>query len=312
MKINDPLAGLSVFLSLAETLNFSRTATALGVSRATVTTQIQELEQRLGVRLLQRTTRNVALTEAGLVYKNALTGLLAQVKEAEREAKFYQDERIGTIRLSVSPDLGQQYLATMIADYLLQNPGLNIFMDLSLEPVDLVEKGFDIAIRGTMELADTLIVRKLASCGLVLCASPDYLAHASEIAYPSDLSAHACLHFLPLSWGQNWRFVRTADAEHCSVQFTPRLETNDSISLREAARAGAGITLLPEYVVRNELRTGSLVHLLPEWKSADLPIHAVYPANRHITAKIRHFVSFLAKALSVAFSEGTGAGVEAA
>ncbi|SPL62416.1 LysR family transcriptional regulator [Ochrobactrum soli] len=303
MKIRDPLAGLWVFLPLAETLNFSRTATTLGVSRATVTAQIQELEQRLGVRLLQRTTRYVALTEAGFAYKNALAGILAQAKEAEHEAKFYQDERIGTIRLSVSPDLGQQYLATMIADYLVQNPGLNILMDLSLESVDLVEKGFDIAIRGTMELADSLVVRKLASCNLVLCASPDYLSNSREIANPGDLSGHACLHFLPLSWGQNWRFVRAADNEHCSVHFTPRLETNDSISLREAARAGAGITLLPEYVVRNELRIGSLVHLLPEWKSAALPIHAIYPANRHITAKIRHFVSFLAKALSVAFRE---------
>jgi DNA-binding transcriptional LysR family regulator len=304
MKSRDPLAGLSIFITVAENLNFSRTASLLGLSRTTVTTQIQDLEDRLGVRLLQRNTRSVSLTEAGQAYKDALTGIISQAKEAEREAKSYQDERIGTIRISVSPDLGQQYLATIVATYIRDNPEINVVMDLSLEPVDLVEKGFDIAIRGTMSLPDSLVIRKLASCALVLCASPDYLNNAPDIFAPQDLNKHACLHFVPLSWGQTWRFTRSANGEELSIQLAPRLETNDSISLREAARAGAGVALLPEYVVRADIDRGYLVHLLPEWRSADLPIHAVYPANRHITTKVRHFVSILAKALSVAFHHG--------
>lgn len=300
MRSRDPLAGLSVFIAVTETLNFSKAAELLGLSKATVSTQLTDLESRLGVRLLHRNNRSVVLTEAGAAYRDALTGLVPQAKMAESEAKSFQEGRVGTIRMSVSPDLGQQYLSAIVARFLTNNPEINVTMDFSLEPVDLVERGFDVAIRGEMKMSDTLIIRRLASCGLILCASPGYLMNAEAISRPEDLTKHSCLHFSPLWWGRSWHFSRNGESE-TFVPISPRLETNDSISLCAAAKADAGVALLPEYVVQDDIQQGLLVQPLPEWKSADVPIHAVYPANRHIAVKVRHFVSVLAKELAAAF-----------
>ncbi|TBF82658.1 LysR family transcriptional regulator [Rhizobium leguminosarum] len=299
MKSLDPLAGVSVFLKVAETLNFSRAAEQLGMSKATVSVQLQELEKRLGVRLVQRNTRSVALTEAGDTYRQSLGDLLGQVNEAQINAKALQDGTSGQIRLSVSPDLGQRYLSGAVADFSQLYPEIDIFMDFSLEPVDLVERGMDLAVRSTIANEQSLIVRRLATTSLVVCASPGYLRGRHDIVVPTDLLDHRLLHFSPLRWGREWHFQKSE--QHEKVSIPPRIEANDSIGLKEAAIRGAGITLLPRYLVTDELRNGQLVEILEDWVTAKLEINAVFPANRHISAKVKALVAHLSKALRHAF-----------
>lgn len=296
MKTLDPLAGVAAFLSVAEAASFSRAAEALGMSRATVSAQVQELERRLGIRLLQRTTRTVALTEAGTAYLEALSGVLPQLREAERAAASFQREAVGRLRVSAAPDLGPDHIVPAVARFLELNPGLAIELDLSLETVNLVEERFDLAIRGTISVEPNVVTRQIGASPILVCAAPAYLARAGTPAHPDELARHACLHFSRLRWGRVWHFHR--DGAGLRVPIVPRLESNDGRSLLAAAVAGLGIALEPAFVVGPAIRAGSLVPILADWEVATIPVHAVYPANRHIAVKVKTFVSFLAAHLA--------------
>lgn len=296
MKTLDPLSGISAFLAVAECLNFSRAAEKLDMSRATISAQLQQLEQRLGVRLLQRTTRSVTLTEAGSAYHQALTGVLPQIREAERAALALQQEAVGRIRISAPPDLAQTHLAPLVADFLRQNPAIAVELDLSHDTVNLVDQGFDLAIRGTMSVEENVITRRLGASRVYLCASPDYLRAHGDPAHPAELAAHACLHFSPLRWGRIWQLRK--DDDTVRIPFVPPLEVNCGMFLRSAALEGAGITLLPAFLCGEDIRAGRLVSVLDNWSLGAIPVHAVYPDNRHIAAKVRQFVAFLAKRLT--------------
>ncbi len=296
MKTLDPLAGVAAFLSVAETLSFSKAAEELTLSRATVSAQVKELERRLGIRLLQRTTRMAALTEAGTAYVQALSGILNQVREAERAASAFQKETVGGLRVSAVPDLGPDHLIPAIAKFLKLNPGLSIDLDLSLKTVNLIEERFDIAIRGTISLEPNIVTRQIGASPILVCASPEYLARHGMPQHPDDLARHACLHFSKLRWGRVWQFQQ---GDIClRVPIVPKLECNDGRSLLSAAVQGLGIALEPAFVVGPAIRSGQLVQVLSDWKIATVPIHAVYPANRHIAVKVRSFVSFLVDQLS--------------
>jgi DNA-binding transcriptional LysR family regulator len=291
MKTLDPMMGVSAFLAVAEMLSFSRAAQRLGMSRPTVSAHVQELETRMGVRLLQRTTRTVSLTEAGRAYLEALSGVVPQIREAERAAVSFQKEAIGRIRISAPPDLGSDFLAPVIADFLMRNPGIDIELDLSIKAVNLVEEKFDLAIRGTIAIEPNVITRQIGSSPIIICASPVYIARFGCPSHPEDLKRHSCLHFAHLRWGRTWHFSRPE--EQLRIPIIPRFECNESKSLLAAALAGAGIALLPKFVVGSALREGGLQALLEDWNVTTIPVHAVYPANRHIAAKVRTFVDFL-------------------
>lgn len=295
MKSLDPLEGIATFLAVAESLNFSRAAEATGLSRATVSAQLRALEQRLGTVLLQRTTRSVRLSEAGAAYRDALVGVLPQVREAEHAVASFQKESVGRLRVAAPPELAADYLAPAIAGFMAEHPALAIELDLSYAAVNLVEAGFDLAIRGTISVEPNLVTRKLGASPVLLAASPGYLARAGTPASPEALSAHACLHFSELRWGRVWHFTR--DGAELRVPIVPRLEVNDGRTLRQAALAGGGITLLPGFLLGPDLRAGRLVRLFPDWTIATVPINAVYPANRHIASKVRAFVAYLARRL---------------
>ncbi|MFG1343913.1 LysR substrate-binding domain-containing protein [Xanthobacter autotrophicus DSM 431] len=295
MKTLDPLAGISAFLAVAETSSFSRAADRLAMSRPTVSAQVQELERRMGVRLLQRTTRSVALTEAGEAYYQALSGVLPQIREAERAATSFQQEAIGRIRVSAPPDLGSDHLAPLVAEFLKLNPGISIDLDLSMDAVNLVEEKFDLAIRGTISIEPNVVTRQIGASPIQVCATPDYVQRHGRPERPEDLARHACLHFARLRWGRVWHFSRKD--EKVRVPVVPRFECNEGRSLLSAALAGAGVALLPGFVVGPAVRAGRLAVLLEDWAIATIPIHAVYPANRHIAAKVKTFVGFLADRL---------------
>jgi DNA-binding transcriptional LysR family regulator len=293
MQTVDPLAGVSVFLNLAEQLSFSATAERLGLSRATVSAQLTALERRLGVRLFQRTTRHVSLTEAGRAYRDTLGGVLNQVSEAERVALSYQREAVGRLRLAAPVEFGLWYIVPVLKDYLKTRPQLMIDLDLSDTPVDVVAAGFDLAIRGTMNVEPNLIVRRLGVSSVRLAASRGYLKDRGTPKAPEDLAAHDCLHFAGLRWGRLW--VLSRNGVERRVPIRPRIEINNGGALRAAAVAGLGITLLPMFLIGEDLRAGRLVEVLPEWTIGTVPVNAVYPANRHIAAKVRAFVDVLAR-----------------
>jgi DNA-binding transcriptional LysR family regulator len=296
MKTLDPLAGVSAFLSVAETLSFSRAAETLDLGRATVSAQVQDLERRLGIRLFQRTTRAVALTEAGTAYLQALSGVLPQVREAERAAAAFQHEAVGRMRVSSASDLGPDHVIPAIAAFLKLNPGLSIDLELSMETVNLVEQKFDLAIRGTITVEPNLITRQLGASPVILSASPEYLQRRGTPDQPEDLAHHDCLHFSHLRWGRLWQFSK--GEENLRVPIVPRFECNDGRSLLAAAVNGLGIVMEPTFVVGPAIRRGELVPVLSDWTLATVPLHAVYPANRHIAAKVKTFVAFLANHLA--------------
>ncbi|MBD9508252.1 LysR family transcriptional regulator [Ensifer sp. ENS10] len=292
MKSLDPLDGIAAFLTVSTHLSFTKAADELGMSRATVGAQVRQLEDRLGIRLFQRSTRKVVLTEAGAAYREALSGILPQIREAERTATSFQKEAVGRLRVSAPPDLGHLVIVPAVSEFLKLNPAVSIELDLSHRAVNLVEDGFDLAIRGRLEVDINLITRQLATSSLVISASPAYLAEHGAPKTPHDLANHFCLHFAELRWGRIWPFRR--NDEEFRIPIVPRLELNHSLGLRDAALLGVGIVLLPDFIVGEDLRQGRLVQLLPDWHISTLQLQAVYPANRHIAVKVRRFVSFLA------------------
>jgi DNA-binding transcriptional LysR family regulator len=179
-----------------------------------------------------------------------------------------------------------------VAEFLKLNPAVSIELDLSHRTVNLIEDGFDLAIRGRLSVDHNLITRQLATSSIVIAASPDYLADHGAPETPYDLTRHSCLHFAELRWGRIWPFSR--NGEELRIPIVPRLELNHTLGLRDAALLGVGIVLLPDFIVGEDIKQGRLVRLLGGWDITTIQLQAVYPANRHIAVKVRRFVSFLA------------------
>lgn len=295
MRSVDPLEGLAAFITVAKHLSFTKAAEELSMSRATVSAQVQALEAKLGVRLLQRSTRAVVLTEAGAAYFQSLIGIIPQVREAERAALSYQEEVVGRLKMTVPPEFAQLHMAPIIAEFLKRNPSVSIDVTFSHRAVNLIDEGYDLAIRGTIVLEPNLITRHLGDSPLIICAAPEYLEKHGAPTEPIELADHACLHFSGLRWGNVWVLKR--DGLTLRVPIVPRYLANDGITLRDVAVAGAGLTLLPMFEIGPEIRDGRLVRVLDTWEIGSVPIHAVYPANKNIASKVRRFTDFLVKRL---------------
>lgn len=292
MKTSDPLNGLAVFLAVAEHLSFTRAAEMLAMSRPTVSAQVDQLERRLGVRLLHRSTRHLSLTEAGQAFHERLRDVTAMVHEAERAAIHHQEAPVGRLRISAPPDLGSSHITPMIAGFLADHPEIEIDLELSNAAVNLIERKFDLAVRGTIRIDETLITRKLGESAVLICAAPAYLSRHGLPDKPEDLSQHRCLHFSGLRWGRVWEMRRGDDLRR--IPIAPCFEVNDGRNLCTAALCGLGITLLPAFVVGPHIRAGRLIRVLADWHIAEVPLHAVYPDNRLIAAKVKSFVAYLA------------------
>lgn len=292
MKTVDPLHGLAAFLAVAEHESFTAGAAALGLTRATVSAQVAELEARLGVRLLHRSTRSVRLTPAGAAYRERLVDLPGRMAEAERAARAEQTAPEGRLRVTAPPDLAMRFLVPWVAEFLAAHPGISIEMELSNAPRNLIESHFDLAIRGTLDVGPNLITRAIGQSRLFTCARGDYLARRGVPEEPMGLVAHDLLHFSGLRQGRSWSFLRGED--RVDVPISPRLELSDGWALRAAALEGAGIVQLPAFIIGHDLREGRLVPILQGWQGRPVPLHAVYPDNRLIAARVKAFVGFLA------------------
>lgn len=288
----DRLTSMEVFVTAVERGGFAAAAAEFGISATMVGLHVRALEDRLGSRLLNRTTRRQSLTEVGRVYYERCKQILADVDAAEASADELRAAPRGRLRVAAPVSFGVHALAPAIADYLALHPEVQIELAVNDRVVDLVEEGYEIAIRvGT--LADLgLIARALAPYRLVACAAPAYLEQYGAPHEPADLVGHNCLSFAFSGLKDEWFFEGPGGTVSAQVRGT--LHANNSGALRMAALAGLGITLQPEVAVRDDIAAGRLVALLDGYSLAARPMHLVYLPDRRPTPKLRTFIDFVA------------------
>jgi DNA-binding transcriptional LysR family regulator len=290
----DQFHALTAFVRVVETGSFARAAVRLDRSVSAVSRAVAELEAHLGARLLNRTTRRLSLTETGQAFHERAVQLLADLEEAEAAVGASTLEPRGTLKLTCATTFGIRHLAPAIAAYALRHPRVRFDVELSDRVVDLVEEGFDLAIRIGVVRSQALIARRIGITALVCCAAPGYLERHGAPAAPEDLARHACLTYA-YSAGRNvWRFTDRDGTTH-AVTVSGPAHSNNGALLTALAAAGLGIHLEPDFVVAPHVRAGRLVRLLPGYTPDSGAIHAVYPSRRHLSAKVRSFIDFLAE-----------------
>lgn len=294
----DRLDGMAAFVRVAELGSFSAAAAVLGLSKSAVSKQVGALEARLGVRLLNRTTRRLALTEAGEGFREACARLLQELEEAELLAGQAGSLPRGRLRVSAPMTFGILSLAPLIPTFLARHPQVELDLALEDRVVDLLADGFDLAVRVGSLRDSGLIARRLAAVPQLCAASPAYLASrgGAPPSHPGELAGHACLRYTLNRTPDRWDFVR-GGAETASVRVRGPLSANNGDALRAAALHGAGVVRMPAFIVGADVEQGRLVRLLPDWHAPEIPVHAVWPPQPHATAKLRAFVDFLAEHL---------------
>ena len=286
----DRLLSMATFAKAVELGSFSAAGDALGISSQLVGKYVQTLEQQLGVRLLNRTTRRQHLTDIGSTFYERVKIILAEVEAAEALAAETRATPRGRLRIGAPVSFGIHALSPLLPAYLRTYPDVSIDLSVSNRYVDVVEEGFD-AIFRVGELSDSsLVARPLAPYRLVLCAAPAYLAAHASIAHPNDLSQHECLGFSHTELRANWTF--DGPDGRVTVPVSGRLMSDSGESLRSIAVAGMGLLLQPQELVQGELDAGRLVELLPEYKVPTRPMHILYAPDRRITPKLRSFIDF--------------------
>ena len=284
---------MAVFVRVVEASSFAAAARHFGMSPAMVSKHVQTLEQRLGVRLLNRTTRHVSATEVGQTYYERCQRILTELDATERAVGDQQSAPRGRLRIAAPVSFGMRHLAPAVAEYLARYPDVSIDLNLDDPSVDLLEEGLDLAIRVGRLADSSLIARKLCAAETILCAAPDYLAARGTPQTPDDLAGHHCLVYSYSTPRGVWRFTDSGGGEY-TVRIDGRVQANSGDALRELALHGLGIILLPDFIVDDDVRAGRLVRLLGDYTKAETPVHAVYPHGRFLTAKTRSFIDFLA------------------
>jgi DNA-binding transcriptional LysR family regulator len=288
------LADIAVFVRVVERGSFTLAADDLSLSRAVVSKYISRLEERLGARLLNRTTRRLSLTEAGATLFEASRGAIERIDEAQAAVARFQAAPRGRLRLSAPMSFGILHLGPAIADFSRRYPDVTLDVHLDDRYVNLVADGIDVAIRIGVLTDSTLVARKLGVTRAVACASAEYLAEHGEPETPEDLATHECLIYSYLATTNVWRF-QAADGREIPVAVAGKVRINNGIVLAEAAIAGRGILLTPSFYVAPMLRDGRLKRILGAYRLPELGIHAVYPQRTHVPPKVRAFVDFLAQ-----------------
>jgi len=291
----DRLEDLRLFAAVAETRSFTRAAERLNLSKSAASRRVADLEQRLGARLFHRTTRSISLTQVGQGFFERISRILTDLDEAEASVLSEHAAPRGTLKLAAPMSFGFLHLSGAICDFMARWPDVAVDMDVSDRYVDLVEEGYDLAVRIGRLKDSSLIARRICPIRMVVCASPAYLATHGTPATPDDLGGHECLLYTGAQSFDQWSF-RTAPGagDLRPVKVSGRLRANNGDILRAAAVAGQGLAILPSFIVGGDLSAGRLVPLLLDWTDSGSALHAVYPANRHLSPKVRAFVDFLA------------------
>lgn len=288
----DQLTSMTAFVRAAELGGFAAAAQELGISPTMVGLHVRALEDRLGSRLLNRTTRRQSLTEVGRLYYERCRQILADLEDADRTASQLRAAPRGRLRVNAPVSFGVHALTPVIAEYLAAYPEVEVDLSVNDRVVDLVEEGFEVAVR-VGPLSDSgLVARPLAPYQMVLCASPDYLARFGEPRRPADLAAHNCLAFDRWGAPHAWSFQSGESATVRGV-----LRANNGEALRVAALRGLGIIQQPSVLLADDLRSGRLVRVLPEHHLPTRPVHLIYLPDRRPTPKLRTFVDFVLERL---------------
>ena len=288
----DRFLEMQTFAAVVDAGSFVKAADVLGLPKAAMSRYVGDLEARLGVRLLHRTTRRLSLTDEGHVFYARSKELLAGVDEAEAEITSRSGAASGLLRVNAPVTFGIRHLAPLWGVFRDRYPKVSLDVTLADRVVDLVEEGYDVAIRIATLPSSTLISKRLASTRMVLCASPQYLLAHGEPQHPADLAAHAVIAYSYWSTGDEWHF--DGPQGHVSVKINPCMHTNSGDTCRAAALAHQGVILQPTFLVGDDLAAGTLVELMPAFRSIEIGIYAVYPTRKHVAPKVRALVDFLA------------------
>jgi DNA-binding transcriptional LysR family regulator len=286
---------MSSFVAVVEAGSFVGAADTSGASKAAVSRHIAELEQRLGIRLLHRTTRRLSLTDEGRIFFERTKELLEAIEEAESQVTQRAGEARGLIRVNAPLSFGALHLAPLWGPFADANPRVSLDITLSDRLVDLVEEGYDLAIRISAIPDSTLVTRKLAATRMVLCASPAYLQKHGTPAHPRELADHAVVSYSYWSTRDEWHF--TGPEGPVNVRIAARIHSNNGDTCRRAALAHQGLILQPDFIVGEDLRRGELVEVMPTYSSIEVGIYAVYPSRKNLPLKTRRLIDFLADAL---------------
>jgi DNA-binding transcriptional LysR family regulator len=289
----DKLTGMAVFARVIDAGSFTAAAAQLGMSKSAVSKAISALEDRLGARLLNRTTRRLALTEVGRAFYERCARIVAEAEEAELAVTHLQLTPRGTLRVNAPMSFGALHLGPALAVFLARYPELKVDLELSDRFVDLLEEGYDVAVRIAAALPDSsLIARRITVDDAVICASPAYWQRHGRPRVPADLERHACVTYAYNPNPREWPFV-AADGRPISVRVDGPLHTNNGDATLHVALAGLAVVRLPRFICGPELAPGRLEAVLADAMPPPNGIFAIYPHNRHLSAKVRAFVDFL-------------------
>jgi DNA-binding transcriptional LysR family regulator len=284
---------MQVFCTVVDKGSFVGAAQPLEMSKAAISRYISGLEERLGARLLHRTTRRLSLTDEGRQFYHQAKDVLAMMDAAEEAVSAAAPEPTGVLRVNAPVSFGVLHLGPLWADFMSAFPRVELDISLNDRLVDLVEEGFDAAVRIARMENSSLVGRRLATTRMCLCASPDYLQRHLPLVTLADLAAHGVVAYTNFASGNDWAFDGPAGPE--SVRTRSIVRCNNGDTCHSIALAGGGISLQPSFMVAQDLRKGRLVEVLPEYRSIELGVYVVYPSRKHVPPKVRALVNFLAE-----------------
>ncbi len=284
---------LLVFTRVVQTGSFTSAAKLLGMPKSSVSRKVSELEDRVGARLLQRTTRKLGLTDAGRIYFDRSARIVAEIEEAEKAVGHTQAEPRGLLR--VTAPLSFSALAPVVTEYLRRHPDVQVDLVCTDRRVDLVEEGFDVAVRAGPLVDSSLVARRVGEAKRVLAATPAYLRRRGTPKVPADLEKHDGIVFGAGTSPNVWK-LRSGD-QTVDVRINARFTVNDPDIVADVARAGLGVAALPEMNFADDVASGRLREVLPDWSPPAAPLHVLYPTGRHLSPKVSVFVDLVAKGL---------------
>lgn len=282
-----------IFVRVIQAGSLSEAARRLNVPKSTVSRKVSELEERMGERLIQRTTRKLSLTEAGRVLFERVGPAMSDIEEAESTVLGMRGTPRGLLRVAAPMSFSK--LGPIVAEYLVRHPDAAVEMVCSDRRVDLVEERFDVAIRAGALVDSTLVARNLGKAKFMLVVAPEYSKHHGVPKTPAELTSHACVTFSGGVAPHVWTLE--SKSKRVEIRIKPRLTVNDMEIARDAALAGVGIACLPEIFCGDDVRARRLLHVLVDWSAGEVPMHALYPTRRHLSPKVVAFVDLLAQRL---------------
>lgn len=287
----DDLRRMVIFFHVVDTQSFSGAARQLGIARSAVSRHITLLEKSIGVRLLNRTTRRLSLTEVGETYYQSCARIVAEAETATRRISQLQDEPQGTLKVAAPISLGNQFITPLVREFMQRHTALSVELLLDDQIIDMVKEGIDISIRVGWLHDSNLVARKLGDWPRFLCASPDYIERHGRPESPAQLVDHEWIIFTTLPTPYHWTFTKNKRQKR--IQVKGRLKTNNADAIRSSLLAGAGITAQASFLVRDDIKAGRLEHLLPDYDCGSVGMYAVYQDRRYQQAKVRLFIDYI-------------------